>query len=392
MILSKEDTLLAAQRFIDYYRQFDSILDYQMKVKEDRVGKESKKEEQAILPFFDSPYDDFFQAWDMSPNEMEFSFLTSNQPEYNDKTWVEKLDVVSSHGNMSHIPGRRLRILIKEKNTNTIIGFIHLGSPVISMRPRHDTLGGVPNMYEVNNHTVMGNVIVPTQPFGFNYLGGKLLALICCSHWVREHFNARYDNADICLFETTSLYGTTKGMSMYDGLKPFLRHGGDTVSDFPPTVHDRVFTEWNHWFKALNGGENLVPMTKVTKAGKTVPMTSWKDRTQQKMKSIIKNSLKHYGLKVKLAELNQALTDAKQLTERKRYYHCSYGYDNVSDVLLHGADPVVNQQNWDKHYLENIIAWWRKKAQKRWEKLRAEGQLRTQLEIQGTGMDIDIIR
>lgn len=382
---------MAAQKFIDYYKQFDSILDYQMKVKEDRVGGNSKKEDQGMLPFC-SPYDDFFQEWDMAPDEMDFSFITSNQPEYNDKTWVEKLDVVSSHGNMSHIPGRRLRILVKEKNTNTIIGFIHLGSPVISIRPRHDTFGGVPTMDEVNQHTVMGNVIVPTQPFGYNYLGGKLLALMCCSHWVREHFNQRYDNADICLFETTSLYGTTKGMSMYDGLKPFLRHGGDTVSDFPPTLHDKVFTELNHWFKDLNGGEYLVSMTKVTKAGKTVPTTSWKDRSQGKMKSIIKNSLKHHDLLDKLKELNETLEDAKKLTEKKRYYHCSYGYNNVSDVLLRGATPQINQQNWDKHHLENIILWWRKKAQKRWENLRAEGRLRKILEIQGTGMDIDIIR
>ena len=34
----------------------------------------------------------------------------------------------------------------------------------------------------------------------------------------------------------------------------------------------------------------------------------------------------------------------------------------------------------------------KKKAQKRWEKLRDTGSLRTELEIHGTGMDIDVIR
>ena len=37
----------------------------------------------------------------------------------------------------------------------------------------------------------MGFVIVPTQPFGFNYLGGKLLSALCCSHEVREKLNKK---------------------------------------------------------------------------------------------------------------------------------------------------------------------------------------------------------
>lgn len=390
MILSKEDTVVAAQRFIDYYNQFQTILDYQMKVKEDRVGGTSVKEDQGLLPFC-TPYDDFFQSWDMAPEDMDFSFIVSGQEGYDDKTWVEKLDVVSSHGNMKSIPGRRFRIMVKEKNTNTIVGFIHLGSPVISIKPRHDTLGGIPRLDGVNANTIMGNVIVPTQPFGFNYLGGKLLCLICCSHWVREQINEKY-GINLTMFETTSLYGTTKGMSMYDGLKPFLRHGGDTVSDFPPAVHDRVFTSWDHWFRERNGGLHLVPMTTVNSKGKTQPTTSRKDRSQQKMKSIIKNSLKKYGMKDLLDELNAALVHGKSLTERKRYYHCNFGYSNVSDVILNGAEPQINKEAWDKHHLDNIIAWWKKKAQKRWEKLRDTGSLRTELEIHGTGMDIDVIR
>ena len=45
----------------------------------------------------------------------------------------------------------------------------------------------------------MGFVIVPTQPFGFNYLGGKLLAALCCSHEVREKLNKKYDMNLVCL-------------------------------------------------------------------------------------------------------------------------------------------------------------------------------------------------
>lgn len=389
MILTREDTIFATNRIINYFNQFENILDYQRKVKDDRVG--GNEEEVGILPF-STPYDDFFQEWDMSPNEMNFSYLISGQEGYNDKIFTEKLDVVSSHGNMKNIPGRRLRVIVKESNTNTIVGFIHLSSPVISIRPRHDWMGGVPRLEAVNRHSMMGSVIVPTQPFGFNYLGGKLLCLICTSHWIRELLNDKYPGTNMCLFETTSLYGTTKGMSMYDGLKPYIKHGGDTVSDFPPPVHDQVFTEWDHWFKERNNGEYLVPMITPTANNPKSPTTSRKHRTENKIKSVVKNSLKHYNMTNELKLLNEALLKAKGLTEKKRYYYSTYGYNNVANTILRGEDPVVNPVNWDKHYLDNIISWWKNKAQKRWETLRSENGIRRELEIHGTGMDIDIIR
>ena len=391
MILNREDTIIAADKFIQYYTQFDSILDYQLKVKDDRVGGGVQQEQTGMLSFCE-PYDDFFQDWDMPPSEMDFSFLVSQQEGFSDKVFSEKLDVVSSHGNMKNIPGRRFRIIVKETNTNTIVGFIHLSSPVISIKPRHDWMGGVPRLENVNRHSIMGSVIVPTQPFGYNYLGGKLLCLICTSHWVREELNKKYPGSDICLFETTSLYGTSKGKSMYDGLKPFLRHAGDTVSDFPPPIHDKVFNALDHWFKERNDDEYLVPMITPTKNNPKSPTTSRKHRSENKMKSIVKKMLKQHGMSSKLDEFNNAIIHGKSLTERKRYYYSTYGYSNVNDVIINGATPVVNQQNWDKHHLENIIQWWKKKAQNRWDGLNQDGRLRRELEIHGTGMDIDIIR
>ena len=62
----------------------------------------------------------------------------------------------------------------------------------------------------------MGFVIVLTA-FGFNYLGGKLLVHLCCSHEVREKLNKKYD-MNLVMFETTSLYGNSKS-SQYDGMK-----------------------------------------------------------------------------------------------------------------------------------------------------------------------------
>ena len=94
-----------------------------------------------------------------------------------------------------------------ETNTKSIVGFIRFGSPTINCKPRNDWLGRPPELKRFNRHSIMGFIIVPTQPFGFNYLGGKLLALLSCSHEARTQLNSKY-GSDICLFETTSLYGT----------------------------------------------------------------------------------------------------------------------------------------------------------------------------------------
>jgi F0F1-type ATP synthase membrane subunit c/vacuolar-type H+-ATPase subunit K len=61
-----------------------------------------------------------------------------------------------------------------------------------------------------NACAAMGFVIVPAQPFGFNYLGGKLLAAICTTHEVRKMLDEKY-KMTTCLFETTSLYGRFQG-------------------------------------------------------------------------------------------------------------------------------------------------------------------------------------
>jgi hypothetical protein len=42
--------------------------------------------------------------------------------------------------------------------------------------------------------------------------------------------------------------------------------------------------------------------------------------------------------------------------------------------------------------LENIVSWWKKKATKRYEKLKEEGRFRTKVELWTDDDDIQIIR
>ena len=107
------------------------------------------------------------------------------------------------------------------------------------------------------------------------------------------------------------------------------------------------------------------------------------------MISIIRNSLQD---KDKLNKFNSVIQMAFSLTQQKRAYISDYGYGNVREVINGEQDKLVRGQNWDKFYLENIIEWWKKKAGKRYDKLKAEGRFRSNVELWTEDEDIQIIR
>ena len=371
MIISEADATWAADEFINYFGNFTSIEDYLRFVKRELVPKTN--------PLM-SHEDEFFNE-DISPEEMEFEirFIGDRFPNSLPQDHYKNLlAAVSSHNNESNIPGRELRWMVYEKRTQKIVGFIRFGSPTINSKPRNLWLGQPANLSLLNRHTAMGFVIVPSQPFGYNYLGGKLLALLCVSHFARETLNKVFEK-DIALFETTSLYGSTTSASQYDGLKPFFRYKGLTESKFLPLLHDRVFHKLHDHFTLLN---NNTPLTDNKASSK-------KMKRQTKMIASIKKSLKDES---KLKTFNDVINMAFGLTQKKRFYISDYGYGNVREVILGEQDKLVPGQNWDKFYLENIISWWKKKATKRYETLKRDGRFRDKVELWSQDDDIQIIR
>ena len=110
------------------------------------------------------------------------------------------------------------------------------------------------------------------------------------------------------------------------------------------------------------------------------------------MISIIRNSLKDNEQLDKLKEFESVISMAFNLTQRKRFYISDYGYENIREVILGEQDDLRRGQNWDKFHLDNIISWWKKKAGKRYEKLKSEGRFRTEVELWTEDDDIQIIR
>ena len=370
---SPENALWAAEEFINYFKNFSSIEDYL------RFAKGEAVSSVGVLGGI-SDKDKFFNE-DIHPEDMEFE-IKSVGDRFNDEVsqdfYIKYLTATSSHVIEHNIPGRELRWLVREKNSGKIMGFIRFGSPTINSKPRNNWLGRAPDLSVFNRHAVMGFAIVPSQPFGYNYLGGKLLALMCVSHYAREQVSKVFEK-DIALFETTSLYGSTTSASQYDGLKPFIQYKGLTDSQFTPLLHKESFHKLHNKFKEWNHGE---PLTENRASSK-------KMKRQNKMISIIRNSLKD---EEKLNEFNSIIQMAFGLTQRKRAYISDYGYQNVREVILGEHKKLIRGQNWEKFEYDNIIKWWKKKAGKRYEKLMSEGRFRTEVELWTEDQDIQIIR
>ena len=50
------------------------------------------------------------------------------------------------------------------------------------------------------------------------------------------------------------------------------------------------------------------------------------------------------------------------------------------------------KDNYDRYSFDGVVEWWRNKASKRYESLKADGRLRTELETWNCADDIEIIR
>lgn len=368
MHLKYDEALHCAKAFEDYFGNFNRVDEY---MRDQKLASLSDLPTNPLFPL----EEDLFSDFTMNPNDMDFEVC-----EVPIDTWETLLNITSSHINISPV-GRQLRLAVKEKNTDKFVGFLRLGSPVINMKPRNEMLDQVFTQQpewskRFNDSSMMGFVIVPSQPFGYNYLGGKLLAAICTSHEVREIVNKKY-NMNMCLFETTSLYGSSKTVSQYDGMKPYIRYKGLTDSDFIPMMHGKPYEDLRNFVE--------------DKVGDIVDPDSSSKKLKITMRIIALTKAALKGT-TEAATFQATIEKAKGLTEQKRYYISDYGYKNMVDYVNCKTDQLLPGENYEKHHLANLIQWWKNKAINRYETLKTEGRLRSELEVWTSGKDIQIIR
>ena len=172
----------------------------------------------------------------------------------------------STMKNNSNI-GRNLYYIIKDKPTGKYLGVICISSDFLDLTPRDNAIGWpreVKTQGNMINHTAIGSTIVPIQPLGYNYMGGKLLALLCLADKVQDDWHNKYGD-ELVGVTTTSLYGNTKagGLSQYDGLEYWNKMGftSGSVAFDPSKKTMKMVFEWikeNHtkkyfeWWEAKN--------------------------------------------------------------------------------------------------------------------------------------------
>jgi hypothetical protein len=254
-------------------------------------------------------------------------------------------------------PGRFLRFLITDGNAEDprYLGAVSVSSDVITISDRDNYIGWTPeNKLEHKKlvHSAIGSCIMSTQPFGYNFLGGKLIACLVTSSVVRDVWKKLY-NQTLVGMTTTSLYGS---YSMYNSLK-WWHKCGSSAGKIPIKPDDNVYKIWHDWIKENRGVEYEKKMTQ--KDNVSGPVTGAKQR-------VISMIFQTLGLKVQ---------DYVHGYERGVYY--SPFYTNTKDFL---CNKITEDQLVMKPLFENdtkaILDWWKPKAKERYLKLKAEKNLK----------------
>ena len=165
------------------------------------------------------------------------------------ETWNAIRTFSSTMKNNSNI-GRNLFYVIEDEVTEKYLGVICISSDFLDLTPRDNAIGwprDVKTKQNMINHTAIGSTIVPLQPLGFNYMGGKLLALLCLSDTVQKDWKEKYGDVLVGV-TTTSLYGNTKsgGLSQYDGLEHWNKMGfsSGSVAFEPSRSTKKMIFDW----------------------------------------------------------------------------------------------------------------------------------------------------
>ena len=98
MIISDDNAIIAADKFINYFKNFSNLEDYLRHVKKSVITYSNELGE---------PTDDFFNM-DIHPEEMDFDIrLVGDRFKSIPQDYYKKmLRIVSSHNNEDNIPGR----------------------------------------------------------------------------------------------------------------------------------------------------------------------------------------------------------------------------------------------------------------------------------------------
>lgn len=251
-------------------------------------------------------------------------------------------------------PGRFIRFLAIDETSGKYLGCVSIASDVVSISVRDKWIGWDADAKLTNGrlrNTAIGTCIMAVQPFGYNFLGGKLIASLLVTKPVREAWEKIYKDKLVGL-TTTSLYGSH---SMYQRI-PFWKELGETAGKIALKPDDSIYEPWHHWIKA---NKPDLYRKQTFKEGISGPITGVKQK-------ILEMIFKEVGLRI--GQYTHGF-------ERGVFY--ALLYENTLEYLrneikeseLKPLPRIAND-------VQSVMDWWKPKAAARFEKLYDEDRIK----------------
>ena len=238
-------------------------------------------------------------------------------------------------------PGRLITLSVRNESDRKLLGVLTIASDMLMVENRDNYIGWTEKeRLRSLRHLAVVSSCVATQPLGFNFLGGKLLASLSTSSVIRDMWKSKYGDTLIGL-TTTSLFGQ---FSMYNSTRVW-KSLGETKGTQLLKADSQHYNYWRDWLKENFAEEYEVAISKSS--------------PKQNVLSLI---YRYLGIDKK-----------RYMTETRKGLYFADIYENGRDFLndeISEDDLVVNSK-----YDENILDWWQTKAIKRYSKLHDEGRL-----------------
>jgi hypothetical protein len=321
------------------------------------------------LPAYASQYDNIWRPTDIMNKELTIKEMNSIYPIVEIVKESDEASKWSDARRMIHTmdftanPGRNVKVYVKDRDSGKLLGLISLGSDITSLGVRDQFIGWGKEDKFTNgklNNTTIATSIVSSQPFGYNFLGGKLVAALTTCDEIRNHWKDNYGDLLVGIL-TTSLYGIH---SMYNGI-PHFKTLGESKGLISIKPDDKFYTPWHQWLKSTHKDwYDIYIMRERDRNGKSMgydvgPVSSMKQKTLNKI-------FKELG--IKQGAYNHGF---------KRGVYFAGIYENGNDFLCSkiDEDKLIMKPKF-KQGIDYTMNWWKPKAINRYERLHSEGKLK----------------
>lgn len=260
-------------------------------------------------------------------------------------------------------PGRNVKINVKDRVSGKLLGQISLASDVTSLGKRDEYIGWTKEDKFVKgklNNTSIASTIVCTQPLGYNFLGGKLIAMMTTLPEIRDYWKTKYGDVLIAV-GTTSLYGIN---SQYTGI-PLFKTLGETKGMISIKPEDKFYDPWHNWLKTERSDWYVKNITNERiRNGESMGVASGPvSGIKQK---ILTQIFKECGIR-----------STKYQHGFHRGSYIASIYENGNDFLCSKIDEseLIIRPKFAKGQ-EYINEWWKRHAISRYEKLHTENRIK----------------